>query len=252
MKCMHLLFILLAVSISTPAAEASSVNQETFGDERRSVPGFEGLMHEVDSGLGENVFLLAQQSQETPSESEPAGTIYYWTDENGVRHFTNKGQPEDAENVGKKLEMARPARSQQEAQTETERTGMIYYWTDENGVRHFTNKGRPEGVDNVGKRQEAVSPEAPNNLAIEEPPAEEVTEDQGRQQAREERMARRIEAERQRLQAEIGKIDNLAIGVSFTQGMKDNRMRPFKEQLALLNEDPQRYFRMKRDGAFDN
>lgn len=38
-----------------------------------------------------------------------AGKIYYWTDENGVRHFSNQGRPEHVEEVGKKPEIIRPA-----------------------------------------------------------------------------------------------------------------------------------------------
>jgi hypothetical protein len=34
--------------------------------------------------------------------------------------------------------------------------------------------------------------------------------------------------------------------------MKDAQIAPLKEQLALLEADPERYFRMKRQGAFQN
>lgn len=179
-----------------------------------------------------------------------AGTTHHWADEKEARHFANRTRPTSVDDAPNQQGSVRLAQSDQTP--ETQPSGTIYFWTDENGARHFTNQGRPEGVENVGQRPEEVRPEPPDTPAVEEPPTEAVTEDQGRQQAREERMARRIEAERQRLQAEIDKIDNLAIGVSFSQGMKDNRMRPFKEQLALLNEDPQKYFLMKKDGAFDN
>ena len=41
------------------------------------------------------------------------------------------------------------------------------------------------------------------------------------------------------------------IGVSFTQGMKDNMMRPYQDQLDLLNEDPEKYFEMKARGELE-
>ena len=252
MKPIHLLSVLLAMTIGVSAAEASAIDTGIVRNDRPSVDGSNGL---VDNGFADRKappLTVAQQSNTETSESDPVGTIYYWTDDNGVRHFTNKSRPEDVENVGRRLEKARPAKTDQEARAETERTGIIYYWTDDNGVRHFTNKGRPEGVDNVGQRKEAVSPDPTGDLVIEKSQTKENAEDQNRQQVREARMERQVEAERQRLQDEIDKIDNLAIGVSFTQGMKDNRMRPFKEQLALLNEDPEKYFQMKRNGAFDN
>jgi hypothetical protein len=34
--------------------------------------------------------------------------------------------------------------------------------------------------------------------------------------------------------------------------MKDAQLRPLEEQLALLEADPKRYFRMKRQGAFSS
>jgi hypothetical protein len=66
------------------------------------------------------------------------------------------------------------------------------------------------------------------------------------------RLAARAEKEKQRLESEIKKIKGLSIGKSFTQGMKDARIRPLQEQLALLQADPERYFRMKRQGAFQS
>jgi hypothetical protein len=133
--------------------------------------------------------------------------------------------------------------------------GTIYYWTDENGVRHFTNKGRPEGVEDVGKRPEEIGSPTRNQDAGARPDAvqtEERGKEENRDQAKNDPMAQQVEQERNRLQEEIDKIDRLAIGVSFTQGMKDNRMRPYKEQLGILNDDPEKYFEMKKRGEFDN
>jgi hypothetical protein len=133
--------------------------------------------------------------------------------------------------------------------------GTIYYWTDENGVRHFTNKGRPEGVEDVGKRPEEIRPPIRDQDAGASPGAvqtEEQAEEEARDRGKNDPTAQQIEQERDRLQEEIDKIDRLAIGVSFSQGMKDNRMRPYKEQLAILNDDPGKYFEMKKRGVFDN
>jgi hypothetical protein len=65
-------------------------------------------------------------------------------------------------------------------------------------------------------------------------------------------LAARVEKERQRLEAEIKRIKGLSIGKSFTPGMKDAMIKPLEEQLALLKADPERYFRMKREGAFSS
>lgn len=140
----------------------------------------------------------------------------------------------------------------------------VYFWTDENGIRHYSNTGIPSDIQEAGERPEEISPEvsAPPPAAddtarreddIPETPEgapEEESAEAGGGQEIDGRLAARIEEERQRLQSEIKRIEGLAIGVSFTQGMKDARIRPLKEQLALLDADPKRYFRMKREGAF--
>jgi hypothetical protein len=147
--------------------------------------------------------------------------------------------------------------------------GSVYYWTDENGVRHYSNTGVPEHVMEADVRpEEASSPPAgqiseadsdtnaegsPNNPPEGESgepgdgaapgPADEATDD---------RMAQRVEKERARLEAEIKRIKNRGMSRTFTEGMRDNLLRPLEEQLALLNADPERYFRMKRQGAFNS
>ena len=88
------------------------------------------------------------------------------------------------------------------------------------------------------------------------PPAEGDTDQTGPDAEGEKRMNDRLaamaEKEKVRLESEIKKIKGLSIGKSFTQGMKDARIRPLQEQLALLQADPERYFRMKRQGAFQS
>jgi hypothetical protein len=143
--------------------------------------------------------------------------------------------------------------------------GSVYYWTDENGVRHYSNTGIPDGVEAADVRpEEAPSPQAPETSDISdtdsEPPDTTPSEDDAEQAdpdgegetRMDDRMAARAEKEKQRLESEIKKIKGLSIGKSFTQGMKDARIRPLQEQLALLQADPQRYFRMKRQGAFQS
>jgi hypothetical protein len=139
--------------------------------------------------------------------------------------------------------------------------GSVYYWTDENGVRHFSNTGVPDGVDEANVRPEEIAPEQPADTGDQSepdadkdsPPAspEEGEAGDGEKEV-DERLEARAEKERERLEAEIEKIQNLAIGRSFTQGMKDNRIKAIEEQLALLAADPKRYFRMKRQGAFQS
>jgi len=142
----------------------------------------------------------------------------------------------------------------------------VYTWIDENGVRHYSNTGIPSGVQEATERPEEFSspppaatndtdePKTDNDRPPESPPGEDAgegapgPEDKGEMDPA---LAAKVEKERERLEAEIKRIKGLSIGVSFTQGMKDAQIRPLEEQLALLNADPKRYFRMKREGAFD-
>jgi hypothetical protein len=141
--------------------------------------------------------------------------------------------------------------------------GSVYYWTDENGVRHYSNTGIPNDVEAADVRpEEFPAPQASESSDISDtdrepadtPPAEgdaEQTDPDAEGEKRmNDRLAARAEKEQQRLESEIKKIKGLSVGKSFTQGMKDARIRPLQEQLALLQADPERYFRMKRQGAF--
>lgn len=143
----------------------------------------------------------------------------------------------------------------------------VYSWTDEDGVRHYSNTGIPPGVQQAEERPEenssppAIEPGQPSGEegrgentpgpeSVDTP--EEEAAAAGSEKKMDARLAARVERERQRLGAEIKRIQGLSIGKSFTPGMKDAMIKPLQEQLALLEADPERYFRMKREGAFNN
>jgi hypothetical protein len=136
--------------------------------------------------------------------------------------------------------------------------GSVYYWTDDNGVRHYSNTGIPDDVEAVDVQPEEVpSPQAFETSDISDTDSEtsdatpsERDAEQADEKRTDDRLAAKVEKEQQRLESEIKEIKGLSIGKSFTQGMKDARIRPLQEQLALLQADPERYFRMKRQGAF--
>jgi len=143
--------------------------------------------------------------------------------------------------------------------------GSVYYWTDENGVRHYSNTGIPNDVEAADVRpEEFPAPQAsessdisdtdsgPSEATPSEGDTEQTDPDAEGEKRMNDRLAARAEKEKQRLESEIKKIKGLSIGKSFTQGMKDARIRPLQEQLALLQADPERYFRMKRQGAFQS
>jgi hypothetical protein len=141
----------------------------------------------------------------------------------------------------------------------------LYYWTDENGIRHYSNTGMPEDARQVGtipeERPSAVTVDTGRDHlgeALESYQSDSDADTEGdaqeseRRQRRAERGEREIESERQRLQEEIRTVENLSIGKSFTQGMKDHRAGLLKRQLALLNTDPARYFDLKSKGQLDD
>jgi len=143
--------------------------------------------------------------------------------------------------------------------------GSVYFWTDDNGVRHYSNTGVPNDVEAADVRpEEFPAPQASESSDISdtdtEPPdtppsegeAEQNNPDAEGEKRLDDRLAARADKEQQRLESEIKKIKGLSVGKSFTQGMKDARIRPLQEQLALLQADPERYFRMKRQGAFQS
>ena len=55
-------------------------------------------------------------------------------------------------------------------------------------------------------------------------------------------LSEKIEAERTRIEAQMDAIRNRGMGGGFTQGMKDNLLKPLQDKLDLLNSDPEAYF----------
>ena len=151
-----------------------------------------------------------------------AGTVYYWTDENGVRHFSNTGPPDDAQDVGTKAE----TRSTAPVEAEPEQ---------------ITNNEPDPGSPGTIVDQPGSSENQPGSSPTFRERAE---------AAQQERLARQSEDERRRLQAEIEQVEQRSLSRTFTEGMRDARLNPLRQQLALLDANPAEYFRMKQQGAF--
>ncbi len=146
-----------------------------------------------------------------------AGTVYYWTDENGVRHFSNTGPPQDAQDVGTKAET----------------------------VTAPDVAAEPEEAPPTANEQNQAPPDPQQNQEGSSPTVRDQFE-----AARQERLARQAEDERRRLQNEIREVEQRGLSRTFTEGMRSARLAPLREQLALLDADPDQYFRMKQEGAF--
>ena len=55
-------------------------------------------------------------------------------------------------------------------------------------------------------------------------------------------LSEKIEAERTRIEAQMDEIRNRGMGGGFTEGMKDNLLKPLQDKLDLLTSDPKAYF----------
>jgi len=130
-----------------------------------------------------------------------AETIYIWTDENGVKRFSNV-QPEGVENY----ETARSIGSEED--------------TDDD-----TRPGLKKMVNDVEKENRA----ADQSKAAEQ--AREEREDAAQKQAEQDA---KNEAERARLQKKIDEINNRALSPTFTQGMRDNQIEEIQKQIDAL------------------
>ena len=133
-----------------------------------------------------------------------AGTIYTWTDANGVQHYSNTQPPEDAANVQTIDEVDYDAVGADRRRMEFDR--MVEQASEE-AERHFDQQAR----------QKALQAEQRKQL---------------QKQAR----AQRVSEEKARLANEIEAIQNRALGPTFTQGMRDNLVRQLQEQIDRLEE----------------
>lgn len=55
-------------------------------------------------------------------------------------------------------------------------------------------------------------------------------------------LSEKIEAEVQRIQAEMDAVSNRGLGPTFSQGMKDNLLKQLQDKLDRMTSDPEAYF----------
>jgi len=136
------------------------------------------------------------------ANTAPAGTIYTWTDADGVKHYSNAQPPEDNENVQTIEEVpydqAGAVRIRQEYDRMVEEAS-------ENADRHFDQQAR-----------------------------EKARQQKERQQQQQEEKERRIGEQRAVLEKQIEAIGNRALSPTFTQGMRDNLIRQLQEKIDQL------------------
>ncbi|BBO77198.1 hypothetical protein DSCW_46150 [Desulfosarcina widdelii] len=136
------------------------------------------------------------------SNTVPAGTIYTWTDADGVKHYSNEQPPEGIDKVQTIEEVQYDQAGADQKRQEYDR--MVEEASEE-ADRHFDQQAQKKA------RQE-----------------------EERQQQQQEEKDRRIAEQRDRLEKEIEAVRNRALGPNFTQGMKDNLIRQLQEKIDQL------------------
>jgi len=128
-----------------------------------------------------------------------AETIYIWTDENGVKRFSNQ-RPE----------------------------GVETYETEEGAASGAEGGERPEFDRMI---EEVKQQNRQSDIEREEEAARRKAE--AERKAKEEKEAR-IAAERARLQEQIDALNNRALSPTFSQGMRDHLIRQIQEKIDAL------------------
>lgn len=136
----------------------------------------------------------------------------------------------------------------------------VYSWTDENGVRVFSDTPPDASVKDLTETEKIETDEAKEQQSKEnynrmvkqanqqsEEEFEAVQEKNARikaeqQENKDHALKQKIDAEMQRLEAEIVKIQSRGLGPNFTQGMKDNLTNQVQEKMAELSASPEAYF----------
>ena len=133
-----------------------------------------------------------------------AGTIYTWTDANGVKHYSNQQPPEGAENV--------------QAMDEVQ----------------YDSVGADSNRQEYDHMVEKASEEADRQIEAQDRKKEQQAKQQNR--LKQEAHARQVAEEKARLMNEIEALQNRALGPTFTQGMRDNLIQQIREKIDRLDE----------------
>ncbi len=130
-----------------------------------------------------------------------AGTIYIWTDENGVKKFSDQPPPE----------------------------GVEAYETVEGEISK-PDQGRRPGFERMVRDVERRNQEQNAKAKTE---AKSRAEEQKRKQKAEKNAP--LLAERARLKKQIADLQNRGLSSTFTKGMRDNQIKERREQIEALN-----------------
>ncbi len=146
--------------------------------------------------------------------------IYTWTDKNGVKRYSDRAPDESAAKVEVQEEV--PSRLTEE------KTADIPDAELERAIREL-EPGSQSKDDKIKKGDETKSQESKITVS--------------KASAVPSELEQRVQAEKERLQSEIDRIEQLAVGPSLSLALKQAMIKEYKDKLAALEKSPEEYFR---------
>jgi hypothetical protein len=135
-----------------------------------------------------------------------AGTIYMWTDADGVMRYSNSEPPEDAENVQTIQEIQYDQRGDDQLRQEYDR---MVEDASQNADRHFEKQAQQKAEEAAAERQK-----------------------------KQDAQTRRIEQERAQLQKAIDDLEGRALSPTFSAGQKAYLIKQVEERIDQLESNP--------------
>jgi len=137
--------------------------------------------------------------------------------------------------------------------------GSIYTWTDENGVKRYSNAAPDEDPKDLKVINEIPHTQADKEQSrqnsekleqvLEELKAAEIEREQKNKKIDAEKkksaldtLNKKVLLEKERLQNEIRRIEQLAIGGPYSLAMKKSKIKEYQDKLDLLERSPEEYF----------
>ena len=142
-----------------------------------------------------------------------ADKIYSWTDENGVRQYSNTAPGKDAEDVQIIKEIPH-------TQDDEKKSGPDANELD----RVLDELEADKRAAEIERKEKDKKIEAEKNKAAQN------------------KLNKKIQTEKERLQNEIRRIEQLALGGTFSLAMKKSKIKEYQEKIDLLERSPEEYF----------
>ncbi len=142
-----------------------------------------------------------------------ADNIYSWTDENGVRQYSNIAPDKDRKDVEIIKEIPH---TQDDEKKSGQATNELDRVLDELEVENRAAE--------IEREEKDKKIEAEKNKAAQD------------------KLNKKIQTEKERLQKEIRRIEQLASGGTFSLAMKKFKIKEYQEKLDLLERSPEEYF----------